>query len=42
MNMHLRRFWAQAIILAIVELDAANMDADERLYWHLMFKGATA
>jgi hypothetical protein len=39
---HLKRFWAKAIILAVVEIDAQTMDADDRLYWHEVFKGATS
>lgn len=39
---HLKRFWAKAIILAVVELDASHMDASDRLFWHEIFKGATS
>ena len=36
----MRRYWVQAIILAVVELDAAKMDMDDRLWWHTIFEGA--
>jgi hypothetical protein len=39
---HLKRYWAKAIILAVVELDFDQVDADDRLYWHEIFKGATS
>lgn len=40
--MHTRRYWALAIVLAVIEIDARNMDAYDREYWHLAYQEAIA